>query len=170
MARLRVKQRSLEGQPVQHRPSCFTFSCTGCAGHVGRMENIRMPEAVFFSQLQNGKSGGVALRERYKDRIKRQLARARINYQSWQQASDWDSRRSSIREKGQSSVPDKTAQSRKNARGRKSPRPPSHCQQTFTCPKCSGVCTATIRLTATNVHGGADPPLFQILVCKKLCW
>ena len=79
------------------------------------MENIRMLEAVFFSQLQIGKSGGVALQERYKDRIKRQLARARINYQSWQQASDWDSRRSSMREKGQSSVPDKTAQSRKNA-------------------------------------------------------
>ena len=60
------------------------------AGHVTRMEDVRMPKAVFFSELQEGKrdpSG--APRKRYKDRLKRQIAQAGISHQSWQQeASD----------------------------------------------------------------------------------
>ena len=62
------------------------------AGHVTRMEDVRMPKAVFFSELQEGKRNRGALRKRYKDQLKRQLAQAGVSHQSWQQkASDRDS-------------------------------------------------------------------------------
>ena len=68
------------------------------AGHVTRMEGVRMPKAVFFSELQEGKRDHGAPRKRYKDQLKRQLAQAGISRQSWQQeASDRDSWRSSVR-------------------------------------------------------------------------
>ena len=54
------------------------------AGHVTRMEDVRMPEAVFFSELQEGKRDRCAPRKRYKDQLKRQLAQAGISHQSWQ--------------------------------------------------------------------------------------
>ena len=68
------------------------------AGHVTRMEDVRMPKAVFFSQLQEGKRDRGAPRQHYKDQLKRQLTQAGISHQSWQQeASDRDSWRSSVR-------------------------------------------------------------------------
>ena len=68
------------------------------AGHVTRMEDVRMPKAVFFSELHEGKRDRGALRKRYKSQLKRQLAQAGISHQSWQQeASDRDSWRSSVR-------------------------------------------------------------------------
>ena len=68
------------------------------AGHITRMENVRMPKAVFFNELQEGKRDRGAPRKRYKHQLKRQLAQARISHQSWQQeASDRDSWRSSVK-------------------------------------------------------------------------
>ena len=42
------------------------------AGHVTRMEDVRMPKAVFFSELQEGKRDRGTPRKRYKDQLKRQ--------------------------------------------------------------------------------------------------
>ena len=71
------------------------------AGHVIRMEDIHMPKAVFFSELQEGKCGHGAPRKHYKDQLKRQLAQAGISHQSQQQeASDQDSWCSSMRKVG----------------------------------------------------------------------
>ena len=68
------------------------------AGHITRMEDVRMPKAVFFRELQEGKRNRGAPRKRYKDQLKKQLAQAGISHQSWQQeASDRDSWRSSVR-------------------------------------------------------------------------
>ena len=68
------------------------------AGHVTRMEDVRMPKVVFFRELQEGKRDRGAPRKRYKDQLKRQLAQAGISHQSWQQkASGRDSWRSSVR-------------------------------------------------------------------------
>ena len=67
------------------------------AGHVTRMEDTRMPRAVFSTELQEGKRDRGAPRKRYKDQLKRQLSQAGISHQSWQQeASDRDSWRSSV--------------------------------------------------------------------------
>ena len=67
------------------------------AGHITRMEYVRMPKTVFFSELQEGKRDRGAPRKRYKDQLKRQPAQAGISHQSWQQeASDRDSWRSSV--------------------------------------------------------------------------
>ena len=52
------------------------------AGHVTRMEDVRVPKAVFFGQLQEGKRVRGAPRKRYKDQLKRQLAQAGISHHS----------------------------------------------------------------------------------------
>ena len=52
------------------------------ARHVSRIEDVRMPEAVFFSELQEEKGDSGAPRKRYKDQLKRQLAKAGISHQS----------------------------------------------------------------------------------------
>ena len=52
------------------------------AGHVTRMEDVRMPNAVFFNELQEGTRDHGAPRKRYKDQLKRQLAQAGISRQS----------------------------------------------------------------------------------------
>ena len=68
------------------------------AGHITRMEDVRMPKAVFFSELQEGKSDRGAPRMRYKEQLRRQLVQAGISHQSWQQeALNRDSWRSSVR-------------------------------------------------------------------------
>ena len=54
-------------------------------GHVIRMEDVRMPKAVFVSEFQEGKCDCGAPRKRYKDQLKRQLAQAGISHQTWQQ-------------------------------------------------------------------------------------
>ena len=55
------------------------------AGHVTRMEVVRTPKAVFFSELQEGKRDRGASRKRSKDQLKKRLAQAGINHKSWQQ-------------------------------------------------------------------------------------
>ena len=50
------------------------------AGHVSRMEDVRMRKAVFFSELQEGKRDRGAPRKRYKDQLKRWLAQAGISH------------------------------------------------------------------------------------------
>ena len=70
------------------------------AGNVTRMEleDVRIPKAVFFSELQEGKRDHGAPRKRYKNQQKSQLAQMGISHQKWQQeASDRDSWRSSMR-------------------------------------------------------------------------
>ena len=52
------------------------------AGYVKRMEDIRMPKAVFFCALHEGKRDRSAPRERHKDQLERQLAEAGISHQS----------------------------------------------------------------------------------------
>ena len=53
------------------------------AGHVTRMEDVLMPKAVFFSELQEGKCDCGAPRKRHKDQLKRQLVYAGISHRSW---------------------------------------------------------------------------------------
>ena len=118
------------------------------AGHVTRMGDIRMPKAVFFSELQEGKCDCGAPRKRYKDQLNRQLAQAGISYQSWQQeASDRDSWRSSKRKASCEFEAERHKATKEKCRRQKEQAAslPSS-SQTFVCPKCGRGCTSRIGL------------------------
>ena len=53
------------------------------AGHVTRMEDVCMPKAVFFSELQEGKRDHGAPIKRHEDQLKRQFVHAGISHRSW---------------------------------------------------------------------------------------
>ena len=118
------------------------------AGHVTRMEDVGMPKAVFFSEIQEGKRGRGASRKRYKDQLKRQLAQAAISHQSWQQeASDRDSWRSLVR-KASCEFGAERHKAAKEKRRRQLERAASlpSSSQTFVCPKYGKGCTLSIGL------------------------
>ena len=95
------------------------------AGHVTRMEDVRVPKVVFLSELQEGKRDRGAQRKRYKDQQKIQLAQAGISHQSWQQeASDRDSWRSTVRKASCELEAERHKAAQENAGGRKSKRHP----------------------------------------------
>ena len=92
------------------------------AGHVTRMEDVRMAKAVFFSKLQEGKHDCAAPKKRHKDHLKRQLAQAGISHQSWQQeASDRDSWRSSVRKASCEFEAERHKATKENGRRQKEP-------------------------------------------------
>ena len=98
------------------------------AGHVTRVEDVRMPEAVFFSELQGQRDRG-APRKRYKDQLKTQIAQAGISHQSWQQeASGRDSWRVSVRKASCKFEAERHEAAKENAEGRKSEQHPNHPQ------------------------------------------
>ena len=77
MARPRVERRSpQESQLAQHR----VHLASGAAALATRMEDIRMPKAVFFSELQKGKRDRGAPRKQYKVQLKKQPAQSGINH------------------------------------------------------------------------------------------
>ena len=114
------------------------------AGHVRRMEDVRMPKTVFFSEFQEGERGRGAPRKRYKDQLKRQLAQAGISYQSWQQeASDRHSWRSSVR-KASCEFEAERHKAAKEKRRRQKERAASlpSSSQTVVCPKSGMGCAS----------------------------
>ena len=91
------------------------------AGHVTRMQDVRMPKAVFFSELQEGECDRGAPRKHYKDQLKRQLAQVGISHQSWQQeALDQDSWHSSVRKASCDFEAERHEAAKEKAGGRKS--------------------------------------------------
>ena len=116
------------------------------AGHVPRMEDIHMPKAVFFSELQEGKRDRGAPRKRYKDKLKRQLAQAATSHQSWQRkASDRDSWRLSVRKHRRKFEAERHKAARERHRRQKEhAASQSHSAQFFVRPKCSRVCASRI--------------------------
>ena len=118
------------------------------AGRVSRMEEVRMPKAVFFREFKEGKRDLGAPRNRCKDQLKRQLAQARISHQSWQQeASDRDSWRSSVR-KASCEFEAEKHKAAKEKRRRQKERAASlpSSSQTFVCPTCGRGCVSRIGL------------------------
>ena len=117
------------------------------AGHVTRMEEVLMPKAIFFSELQEGKRDSGAPRKRYKDQLKRQLAQAGISRQSWQQeASDRDSWRSTVRKASCKLEAERLKAAKEKRRWLKERASHPSSFQTFVCPKCSRGCASRIGL------------------------
>ena len=133
------------------------------AGHVTRMEDVRMPKAVFIGELQEGKRDLSAPRKRYKDQLKRQLARAGISHQSRQQeASDRDSRRSSVRKENRKFETEGMKPRRKDVEGRKSEQHPSHIQsKPSPVQSAVGCAHQEPDSTAANEHARTDHQPFQ---------
>ena len=98
------------------------------AGHASWTEDIRMPKAVLFDTLQEGKCDRGSARKLYKGRLKRQLAEVGINRQSWQQISDRDSKRPSVRKPSHKFEAERLEAAKKYAEGRQSEQPPNHPQ------------------------------------------
>ena len=55
------------------------------AGHVSRMDDTRIPKAVFYGELRQGRRDRGAPRRRYKDQLKRQLILVNIDHKGWEQ-------------------------------------------------------------------------------------
>ena len=54
------------------------------AGHLSRMEGTRLPKAVFYWELCQGKRDRGAPRKRFKDQLRRQLRAAEIPEKDWE--------------------------------------------------------------------------------------
>ena len=84
-------QEYVTNEEVLKRASLPSLECTllqqqlRWAGHVARMEDSRMPKAVFFGELREGKRKCGAPKKRYKDQLKKQLSLTEIPLHSWQQ-------------------------------------------------------------------------------------
>ena len=148
MARPRVVRRSpQESQPASIE-SILLQAQLRWSGHITRMEDVRMPKAVFFSELQEGKRDRGAPRKCYKYQLKRQLAQVGISHQSWQQeASDQDSWRSSVRKASCEFEAERhKAAKEKCKRQKEQAASLLSSSQTFVCPKCSRGCASRISL------------------------
>ena len=109
------------------------------AGHVTRMEDVRIPKAVFFSELQEGKRDrGATPRKRYKDQMKRQLAQSGISHQPWRSSV----RRASCEFEAERHKAAK--EKRRRQRERAASLPSS--SQTFVCQKCGRGCASRFGL------------------------
>ena len=141
------RRRPQESQPAQYRVH-LASGAAGRAVNVTRMEGVRMPKAVFFSELQEEKRERGAPRKRYKDQLKRQLSQAGMKQQTWQQeASDRDSWRSLVRKASCEFEAERHAAAKERHRKQKErAASQSFSVRTFACPKCSRVCTSRIGL------------------------
>ena len=77
-------QEYVINKEVLKRASLPSLECTllqqqlRWAGHVARMEDSRMPKAVFFGELREGKRKCGAPKKQYKDQLKKQLSLTEI--------------------------------------------------------------------------------------------
>ena len=146
MARPRVERRSLKKSCLRSIGSILLQVQLRWAGHVTRMEDVRMPEAVFFSEILEEKHDRGAPRKRYKDQLKSQFTQAGISHQSWQhEASDRDSWRSSVR-KASSEFEAGRHKAVKEKRRRQKERAASQSSsaQPFVCAKFTRFCAFRI--------------------------
>ena len=125
VARLRVKRRrSQENPPAQHRVPLVLVQLRW-VGYIARMEDIRMPKAVFFSELQEGNRDHGAWRNRTKTSWRNNLHRresvichgSRRPQTETADAHQWEKPVVGSRQKGMK-------QQRKDAGGRKSEQHP----------------------------------------------
>ena len=131
------------------------------AGHVTKMEDVRMPGAVFFCELQEGKRDHGVPSTRHKEQLKRQFAQAGINHQPWQQeASDRDSWRWSVKKASHKFEAEKHEAAKERRRTQKE-RVASQLSSAHivVCPKCSRVCASRIGLYTCKNWPSAFPKI-----------
>jgi transcription termination factor 2 len=118
-------------------------------GHVSRMEDSRMPKAVFYGELCQGKRDRGAPRKRFKDQLRRQLETSGIAEKEWETlAADRDRCRATTWSGVQSfeAARKQTAEDKHKRRKEAVSRPPTYTVQGFPCSTCSRVCRSRIGL------------------------
>ena len=96
------------------------------ASHVTRMEDVRRRMQSSSASPKKESEIAGAPRKHYKDQLKRQLAQAGIGHQSWQQASDRDSWRSSVRNASCEFEAERHKATKEKRRRQKEQAPPLH--------------------------------------------
>ena len=148
-------QEYVTNEEVLKRASLPSLECTllqqqlRWAGHVARMEDSRMPKAVFFGELREGKCKCRAPKKRYKDQLKKQLSLTEIPLHSWQQEAN--SRENCRKVVGSASHRFECSR-RDAAEGKRKKRKERMTSQsavstyTHICPRCSRACASRISL------------------------
>ena len=117
------------------------------AGHVSRMEDSRIPKAVFYGELVEGKRNRGAPRKRFKDQLKKQLSQAGINCATWEQlAADRGSWRTTAHGGAQCFEDARREEMEEKRRRRKDAATQDPTGQIHTCPHCSRPCRSRIGL------------------------
>lgn len=117
------------------------------AGHLSRMEDTRLPKAVFYGELCQGKRDRGAPRKRFKDQLKRQLRYAGISEKNWESiASERDSWRTVTRRGTHASEEARREAAEDKRRRRKASAAQSPPTQGYPCPKCARVSRSLIGL------------------------
>ena len=113
------------------------------------MEDSRMPKAVFFGELREGKRKCGAPKKRYKDQLKNQLSLTEIPLHLWQQKAN--SRENWRKVVGSASRRFKCSR-RDAAEGKRKKRKERMTSQsavstyTHICPRCGWACASCIGL------------------------
>ena len=142
MARPCVERRILKRASLPSLESILLQVQLRWAGHVTRMEDVRMPKAVFFSELQEDKRDRGAPRKRYKDQLQSQLLReSAISRGSGRPQTETAC--SSVR-KASCKFEAERHEAAKEKRRRQKERAASlsSSSYTFICQKCSRVCAS----------------------------
>ena len=126
-------------------------------GHVMRMDNTRMPKAVFYGELSEGKRDRGAPRKRFKDQLKRQLTLGNINFKTLEETvADRDGWRAATSQAVQhfEATRRETVEEKRRSRKERAAQPPSG--EVFKCPTCARPCRSRIGLIS---HQRACRPL-----------
>ena len=119
------------------------------AGHLSRMEDTRLPKAVFYGELKEGKRDRGAPRKRYKDQLRRQLKAADIPEDNWETcARSRESWRGQIKRGSTAFEINRREALVEKRRKRKEPKPSEQSlpTQVFPCPRCNRLCRSRIGL------------------------
>ena len=113
------------------------------------MEDSRMPKAVYFGELREGKRKCRAPKKRYKDQLKKQLSLTEILLHSWQQEvnsrENWRKVVGSASRRFECSRRDATEGKRKKRKERMTSQS-AVSTYTLICPRCGRACASRIGL------------------------
>lgn len=117
------------------------------AGHLSRMEDSRLPKAVFYGELCEGKRDRGAPKKHFKDKLKQQLSAAGIPEENWQKnAVSRDSWKELTRVVAKSFEQSHREKADAKRMQRKASNASVSTSQGFPCMSCGRVCGSGIGL------------------------
>ena len=114
------------------------------AGHVQRIANNRLPKAVFYSELSQGKGSHGGQKLRLKDVLKRYMKKTGISHDTWEEAAQRVKWRGVLR-KATSAVEEQRQQEYQRAHAR---RHSAATSSSFLCNNCQSCCRSRAGLIA----------------------